>query len=367
MTIRKVSILGAGHGGFAAAADLALRGYTVSLHARNPERLAAIRDRGGIDVFGVVNGFARPELLTADLSQAVHDTDLIMLVVPSVAHEFYAHALAGELTGNVPVFLNPGHTGGGLHFLAELRRAGFQRSLQVCETISLTYIARQTSPSTVRVWDYVRNLGFSALPASDTAALAGQIRPLFPQIRPMQNAIAAALSNLNAIFHPPGMIMNAGWIERTAGGFKFYAEGITEAIGRVTQAVDRERLAIAQAYGLSLPAFIDEFYNVGLTTAAARDSRNVSIACEHSEANKLIPAPSSLDHRYLHEDVGFGLVAFSEFARIAGVSTPTTDALIQLASLSNAIDYRVQGLTLERLGLAAKSPAEILRFVDQGA
>ena len=48
--------------------------------------------------------------------------------------------------------------------------------------------------------------------------------------------IETALGNMNAVFHPPGMIMNAGWIESTNGNFLFYREGITEAIGRVTAA-----------------------------------------------------------------------------------------------------------------------------------
>ncbi len=61
------------------------------------------------------------------------------------------------------------------------------------------------------------------------------------------SVLETALSNLNAVFHPTGMIMNAGWIEHTGGNFLFYREGITEAVGRVTAAVDAERMAIARA------------------------------------------------------------------------------------------------------------------------
>jgi opine dehydrogenase len=59
-------------------------------------------------------------------------------------------------------------------------------------------------------------------------------------------------------------------------------------------------------------------------------------------------------------------VAFSEFGRIAGVQTPTIDAMIQLASQAVGIDYRREGLTLERLGLEGKTPSELLRFVLEG-
>jgi opine dehydrogenase len=124
MTITTVAVLGAGHGGCAAAADLGSRGYKVRLHARNPTRLAPLRAQGGVAVRGVHQGLVPIETMTADLAEAVRGADLIMLVVPSTAHEDYARALAPLLDGRQPVFLNPGHTGGALHFLHALRRAG---------------------------------------------------------------------------------------------------------------------------------------------------------------------------------------------------------------------------------------------------
>ena len=98
------------------------------------------------------------------------------------------------------------------------------------------------------------------------------------------------------------------------------------------------------------------FYQAGLTTEAARASGDISRACRESEPNKTIKSPPSLDHRYVHEDVGYGLVPFAELGRLAGVKTPTIDALVQLAGLSVGVDYVRDGLTLERLGLAGKSP-----------
>jgi opine dehydrogenase len=53
--------------------------------------------------------------------------------------------------------------------------------------------------------------------------------------------------------------------------------------------------------------------------------------------------------------------------RLAGLATPTIDALVHLAGLSVGIDYARDGLTLEKLGLAGKSPAEVTRFVAEGA
>ena len=364
MSIKTVAVLGAGHGGCAAAADLGRRGYGVRLHARTAERLKPLRERGGIEARGVQQGLVPIGLMTTDLGAAVRGADLIMLVVPSIAHESYACALAPLIGDGQPIFLNPGHTGGGLHFLHELRRAGYRGRVTSCETVTLTYITRMEGPATVNIYSYTTRLRFAALPGRHADAMFALIKPLYPDIVQATSVLETGLGNINAVFHPPGMIMNAGWIERRHGDFLFYREGITAAVGRVVAAVDAERLAIARALGVPATPFIDLFHQAGLTTEAARDSRSIARACEDSEPNRTIKAPPSLDHRYIHEDVGYGLVPMAELGRLVGIATPTIDALIRLAGLALGIDYRADGLTLERLGLAGKSPAELTGFVE---
>lgn len=366
MTIASVAVLGAGHGGYAAAADLTRRGFEVRLHARREERLKPIRDHGGITARGIFEGTEMPALLTTDVTEAVDGADLVMLVVPSVAHAFYAEALAGKLAPGVPVFLDPGHTGGGLHFRAELRRAGHTAPLETCETVTLTYITRMEGPATVGIYSYTEQLMFAALPGKETARLHAEIQPLFPEIRAVSSVLETGLANINAIFHPPGMLMNAGWIEATDGDFLFYKEGITEAIGRVVSAIDDERLAVARALDVPAIPFLEIFYNAGLTTRAAADSGSVARACRESAPNETLRSPSSLDHRYVHEDIGYGLVPIAALGRLAGVATPVIDSHVALLSAATGIDYASTGLTLERMGIAGLGPAELLHLVTEG-
>jgi opine dehydrogenase len=366
MDVKSIAVLGAGHGGCAAAADLGRRGYSVRLHARNAERLAPLRAQGGIEARGIQQGLVPIELMTTDVGEAVRGADLIMLVVPSVAHEPYARALAAVLDGSQPIFINPGHTGGGLHFRHALRSSGYRGPLDSCETVTLTYITRMEGPGTVNIYSYTRQLRFAALPGKAGGRLLGLVKPLYPEIEAASSVLETALANLNAVFHPEGMIMNAGWIQHTNGNFLFYREGFTDAVGRVTAAVDRERMAVAKALGVPAAPFLDIFHAAGLTTTAARDSGDISRACRESEPNRTIKAPSSLDHRYMHEDVGYGLVPIAALGRLAGVATPTIDALVRIASLAAGIDYAREGLTLERLGIAGMSVAELKDFVERG-
>lgn len=364
--IKSIAVLGAGHGGCAAAADLGKRGYSVRLHARREVRLAPLRVQGGIRVSGVHEGLVPVDLLTTDVAQAVDGADLIMLVVPTVAHQDYARALAPLLKPDRPVFLDPGHTGGGLNFVYELREAGYRGPVETCETVTLTYICRMVGEGHVALYRYTSNLAFAAFPGNAQQRLFNLLKPVFPEITQASSVLETALNNINAVFHPTGMLMNAGWIEHSNGDFLFYRDGITESIGRVTEAVDRERMAVAAALGIPTMSFLDAFHRAGLTTEAARASGSISQACRESEANKAVKSPSSLRHRYITEDVGYGIVAFSALGALAGVKTPVIDSLVTLASAALDIDFRKSGLSLERLGLAGLTPAEVRQYVETG-
>ncbi len=364
MAVKSVAVLGAGHGGLAAAADLSLRGFDVRLQGRNEERLAALRRRGGVDVKGVHTAFVPLKTITFQVAEAVSGANLIMLVIPSIAHESYARALAPLLKPEQPVFLNPGHTGGGLHFCWELKRAGFNGEPQTCESVTLTYITRMEGETCVNIYSYTKRLAFATFPGKHAAKLYELIKPLYPEIALSSSVLETALTNINAVFHPPGMIMNAGWIERTNGNFLFYKEGVTEAVGRVTKAVDDERLAVAAALGIPSVSFLEAFYRAGLTTHDALESGSISRACEESAPNATIRSPASLNHRYVHEDVGYGLVPFSAFGRLAGVPTPAIDALVTLANHAIGRDFWNTGLTLEKMGLASIEKHQLPSFLE---
>jgi len=367
MVLRRIAILGAGNGGCAAAADLALRGYEVRLYSRSKKTLEPILKRGGIELTEAgKQNFAKPHLVTNGLGEAVAGADLIMIAAPAVAHETLASGLAGCLSDGQIIFLNPGHTGGSLHVAALLRRLGVPAKVQVCETVTLAHICRLIGPAQVEIYRRTENLRFAAFPGKLTARLLPEIREVYPNIVTATNVLETGLSNINAVMHPAGMVGNAGRIEAGRGDFYFYRDGITPAIAHVIGAVDRERLAIVRRLGLPALSFVDIFHQAGLTSDAARQSQSVYQATQESAANRTIKAPATLNHRYLNEDVGFGLAPMSELAKLMGVETPVIDALITLASEMNRIDYRREGLTVEKMGLAGIRPEKLSLLLDEG-
>jgi opine dehydrogenase len=367
MAIKKVAVLGAGNGGCAAAADLTLRGYEVRLFSRSESTLLPISKRGGIEL--VEDGtekFAAPSFVSPNLPPVVNGTDLIIIAAPAVAHEYLAKKLVRHLADGQRILLNPGHTGGSLHFAKTLHDAECAAKVRLCETVTLTYICRMPQPARVEIYRRTTNLRCAAFPGGQSAELVAEIREIYPNVILAENVLETGFSNINAIMHPAGMLGNAGWIEKTGGDFCYYREGITQGIAAWIEEVDKERLEIVRRLGLNPLRFVDVFYQAGLTSEEARSSGSVYRAIHESEPNRTIKSPATLDHRYLKEDVGYGLVPMAEIGRVMGVKTPVIDALITLASVMSRTDYRKDGLTLERMGLAGVTAKELPKVLREG-
>ncbi len=367
MSIRKIAVLGAGNGGCAAAADLTLRGYEVRLFARSESTVAKLAKLGEIELIeGGVSKKAAPFFMSPHLPPVVQGVDLIVVATPAVGHEYIAKNLANYLSDGQRILLNPGHTGGALHFANLLRTLHCKADVQLCETVTLTYICRMPQFGRVEVYRRTTNLRCAAFPGKRTAKLVGEIHQVFPNVVPAANVLETGFANINAVMHPAGILGNAGWIEKTCGDFLFYREGITPAIGAWIDALDAERLAIVRLLGLQPLRFVDIFHQAGLTTAEARDSGSAYRAIHESAPNFTIKSPPSLDHRYIREDVGYGLVPMAEIGKLLGVKTPLMDALITLASTALGGDFRTQGLTLDKMGLADVTPENLGKILADG-
>ena len=93
----KYAVIGAGHGGKAMAAHLALMGFPVNLFNRTPDHVEVIKKRGGIELEsaqGDPAGFGQLALVTSNIGEAIKKVDVIMIVLPSSAHRDIAKALA---------------------------------------------------------------------------------------------------------------------------------------------------------------------------------------------------------------------------------------------------------------------------------
>lgn len=73
-----------------------------------------------------------------------------------------------------------------------------------------------------------------------------------------------------------------------------------------------------------------------------------------------------LDHRYLLEDIGYGLVPITSIAKVIGVQTPTIDSLINISSILNNVNHWEAGLTAKKIGMLDTDLAKIKSYLYDG-
>ena len=356
----RVAVLGAGAGGAAAVAELVGGGHEVRLWGRTAGTLAPFVEQGGVAYEGLLGqGLARPKLVTGDLAAATDAADVILVCLPTFAHGDVARALAG-IGANVPVVLNPGHTGGALEFHQAFRTLGAAPP-PIAEFSTLTYVARKYAPGQVTVTGVAKCVRLAALPQGEAATAAALA--LFRCANTMPDVLACDLANVNMVLHTPGAVLGAAWIEATQGDFTFYGQGMTPGVGRVMRTLDGERRAVARAFGHELPSLTAEMQAIGTVEANVRDLDDFAAAIASGEANRRIKAPDTLPHRYYREDFGHGLLPFTVLAAIAGVAVPTAASLLRIAEILLGADLAAHGRTAERMGIAGLDRDGLLGLV----
>ncbi|HEY65017.1 MAG TPA: NAD(P)-binding domain-containing protein [Caldilineae bacterium] len=362
--VTRFTVVGAGHGGRAMAAHLALKGFSVTLYNRTPVNIEAIRLRGGIDLEsydGGPRGFARLERVTSDMAEALEGADVIMVVVPSSAHRDVAVAMAPHLKDDQIVVLNPGRTGGCLEFVKVLKDEGCTAQVTVAETETFIYASRSVGPAQARIFRIKEAVPLAALPAFRTGAVLEALADAYPQFIDGKDVLHTSLNNMGAIFHPALTILNAGRIESTRGEFQFYIDGVTPSVARVLEVLDRERITVAAALGIQVKSAIE-----WLRMAYDARGSNLNEAIHANPGYYGIKAPRTLEHRYIFEDVPMSLVPIACLGERYGVSVRGMQSIIQLACIIHGTDYWRRGRTLDKLGIENLSVTELQHYVREG-
>ena len=360
----RYTVIGAGHGGKAMAAHLALMGFAVTLYNRTPENVAPISRRGGLELEsfdGGPRGFARLKQVTSDMREALQQADIVMIVVPSTAHADIARAAAPHLRDGQIIVLHPGRTGGAMEVRKVLRDCGCRADVTISEAETLIYASRSDGPAQARIFGIKEAVPLAALPATRTARVLEALADAYPQYIDGVSVLHTGLNNMGAIFHPALTLLNAGRIESTRGDFQFYIDGATPSVARILEAMDRERVTVAAALGIRARSALE-----WLKMAYDATGETLYEAIQNQPGYRGIKAPGTLNHRYIFEDVPMSLVPIAALGQRYGVSVQCVDSIIRLACIVHQTDYWRRGRTLARLGIEGLSVHEIVRYAREG-
>jgi len=361
---QNITVIGAGHGGKAMAAHLALMGFPVTLYNRTFDHISAIQERGGIDLESYPDGphgFAHLERVTSDLGEALAQAALVMVVLPSSAHAEVGRNVAPYLKDGQIVVLHPGRTCGALEFDKALRDSNCKTQVIVAEAETFIYASRTDGPAQARIFRIKEAVPLAALPATCTQMVLDAIHPAYPQFINGVNVLHTGLNNMGAIFHPALTLLNAGWIEATHGDYQFYIDGVTPSVARVLEVLDRERVTVASSLGIRARTAM-EWLEMAYNTTGS----DLFEAVHNQPGYYGIRAPSTLNHRYIFEDVPMSLVPIAALGARYGVSVRGMESIIRLACIIHRTDYWRRGRTPESLGIEKLGVSELTRYVNEG-
>ncbi|KAL7952706.1 6-phosphogluconate dehydrogenase [Trichoderma compactum] len=350
---RKVSIIGAGPSGFALVADLQSRGIDIRVYS-HPDHFRyanEVTEKGLLTVRGKPEG-SMPVCITSDMGDIIEFSTIIIITVPSTGHETV---------------------------LQQLRRFSLQRHTIICIPGNLfsliadieigCVLETNLSPYSCRMErDVVTILGkknlifIAALQSPPSQAVYDMVQEIMPvELCWCSSVLEVCLLNVNGVFHPLMMLMNAARIENTGGDFFLYRDGLTSSVAKAMTVVDQVRMQIGNALGHSMKSAL-----IVSNECYGHDFLDLVDLARNSGPHKGLKAPSDLQNRNISEDVPDLLVCWHSLAEKLGIDASPIKAIIVLAQMTTGVDYFQSGRTLRKLHLEDISRRELIaRFTAQ--
>jgi opine dehydrogenase len=349
-----LAIAGGGLIGRATAALVHRRGHRVALWSPTCRGWSTRPASGGalpLRYRGAVEGEAMVDALAEPAALAAFDT--VLLAVPGNAYPAVLPRLLDGLRDGQLVVVGGALSLAPLWIHEQARARGIMLTVASWGTTLCT--ARRSTLADVEIGSVRGRFEMAAIPASAAPAAVERCTRLFGDLfNPVETILATLLSNVNPVAHAAEVLPNLTRIECAEDWPLF--RYLTPAAARIAEAIDAERIAIAAAFGLKVRSVHEHThlsYHVPLATYGEM------AAAVHAKVGS--PAgPTSFGHRYLVEDVPYGLAFFEAMGRVAAVATPNISGTITVLSSACARDFRSDNPLLEALGVDGMPVAQLL-------
>lgn len=334
--------MGAGNSGLAMAAHLSKEGNNVTLWNRSKSTISKLLSTQTIYCEGVIKGAIKVNLITNDIREALFDPDIILITTPANSHKELAEKIAKHINKETLIVLNPGRTFGALEFREVYQKNNSKISQTIAETQTIVYTCRKTGEDSVNIIGLKSGVLISTFDANENGKIISKLPICLQQFfTPAKSMIETSIGNVGMVLHCAPLLLNTGWTESEISLYKYYYDGITPSIGRLIEKIDQERVSVSKELGLEVETtkeWLERSYNV--------KGRNLYEVIQNNEDYKTIDAPTSLNHRYIFEDIPCGLVPLEAVGKKLGLEMKNTELIINLASSLMDVDFRETGRNL---------------------
>ncbi len=316
-----ISIIGAGNTGMALYIHLVTIGLNAMLYTRSTEK-KKFYDNNRIAATGVFSGNYQIRS-TASLTELLEHSDIVFIATRANAHQEVLEDIYSHKDVNV-IILNGNW---GACQAVKIKRKYYRESTtEIIESGGMPYIAS---------WDK-NNIKISAVKdnvdvASDTGEISEGIRKilnkLFRNISVKHSIYETSITAPNPIIHIPLALFNITRIENKED-FNILVDGFSKRAEKYILEIDNERRLIAEKLGVKYTPILKLLNGYWNYNYSSLEELYIS-----SPIYSNVKAPKGIEHRFITEDMPYGIVPVSTLGRLLGVKTPYSDALITIFKL----------------------------------
>ncbi len=360
----KLVILGCGHGGMALASELKLKGAKVALWSdpNHSNKFKKIREKKHEIILhdGEKTTPVKLDLISQDLVEVLKFGNVIYNCTPMIAHTSLFHKLFNYLkeSKTIKILINYSGVFSGIDQLLKTAPQTIFNHLKVFDTSTFPYACRAGNSNDVFILGRKSELTIAPLFPSDVGyldLLPDCLKPI--KLNMIENSFKLGLMGTNAIFHPATVLFNARLID-SGSSFLFYKEGISKRTALLHEALDGERILLGRTMGYNLSRCVDDdnkYY--GTNFVSSYDFSRNSIVHEN------ITAPTTLDHRFVTEDIAYGLVPLLALGKLYKVSLSNIESVVNIFSTIMGVNYYQYGRNLT--GLTKQFVQELSTYLPE--
>ena len=339
----RVGIAGAGSVAMGTAALLHKNGHEPMLWSPSGKGTAALAGGANLAATGAIDTVFQPHLAN-DAEGLVRDNDVLVLALPAYGHKTVMDALAGHIRSFQHVIISSHASLGAIYLMQRLHARGIAAPITAWGTTAVT--GRRQSGTHVHINTVRRLIDLCTVPDNRSQDSLAVCRRLFgDRFQPREGLLAISLSNLNPQNHMGIALGNMTRMER--GESWSQGQNVTPNVGRLLEALDEERLAIASALNLEVRTIFEHFHLSFHVPIAPVSEMNQAM---HSQGNGGT-GPATANSRYVTEDVPYGLAVTVALGDLAGRPARLHDAGTKILSAMYGRDFTAENDLLNALDL----------------
>ena len=320
----RVGVIGAGGVAFGTAAFCANEGHETWLWSPTGKRSADLKKGNPLVSKGALEGNFLINVADS-LEELAAASDVLIFALPAYAHLPIITSLADCLESRHLVVFGAHASLEALYLSKCLKPRGLKVPIAAWGTTIGT--CRQLDFSTTEIGTLRSKIEACGFPSDLAKTALERCRQVFgDRFIDRGDLLSVTLCNLNPQHHMGIGLCNMTRMENAEHWIQ--PDSVTPNTGRLLEALDRERLAIARAAGYELRdifGFFEESYQVPRGSVSEMNTALFNLG-------KGGPGPKTADNRYVNEDVPFGLAVTVAIAEIVGVPAPLHAAGIAVFS-----------------------------------